>query len=150
MIAGSLAELVVKEKQVADLQLDQVDTIWIVMLDSPRETEFPLTFYKSYKFDDQQVMRTQDQGNDRVQDVTSINIGIGGDGKDILLGGDGNQENVFAIANLFPTYFNGMCLWFLKVILAVLKKLIEISLKTTIISWLEHRITNYKRSLDNR
>ena len=33
MIAGSLAELVVKEKQVADLQLDQVDTIWIVMLD---------------------------------------------------------------------------------------------------------------------
>ena len=156
MIAGSLAKLVVKEKEVANLQLDQVDqvdNIWIVMLDSPRETEFPLTFYKSYKFDDQQVMRTQDQGNDRVQDVTSINIGIGGDGKDILLGGDGNQENVFAIANLFPTYFNGMCLWFLKVILAVLnlrRKKIQITFKTMFISWLEHIMTKYKRLLDNR
>ena len=98
MIAGSLAKLVVKEKEAADLQLDQVETIWIVMLNPPRETEFPSAFYKINIFDDQQV-RTH-KGNDRVQDVTSINIGIGGDGKDILLGGDGNQENVFAIANL--------------------------------------------------
>ena len=162
MIAGSLAKLVVKEKEVANLQLDQVDNIWIVMLDSPRETEFPLTFYKSYKFDDQQVMRTQDQGNDRVQYVTSINIGTGGDGKDILLGDDGNHVatgdygNIVATGDdgnhvatdgndldaasagdpencdqvvarfrdadvtVFPTYFNGMCLWFPKVILAVL------------------------------
>ena len=44
MIAGLLAELVVKEKEAANLQLDQVDTIWIVMLDSPRETEFPSAF----------------------------------------------------------------------------------------------------------
>ena len=175
MIAGLLAELVVKEKEVANLQLDQLDTIWSVMLDSPRETEFPLTFYKSYKFDDQQVMRTQDQGNDRVQDVTNINIGTGGDGKDILLGDDGNHVatgdygNIVATGDdgnhvatdgndldaasagdpencdqvvarfrdadvtVFPTYFNGMCLWFLKVILAVLnlkKKLIKNTFKT--------------------
>ena len=151
MIAGSLAKLVVKEKEAADLQLDQVDTIWIVMLNPPRETEFPSAFYKINIFDDQQV-RTH-KGNDRVQDVTSINIGIGGDGKDILLGGDGNQENVFAIANLFPTYFNGMCLWFLKVILAVLnlrRKKIQITFKTMFISWLEHIMTKYKRLLDNR
>merc|ERR1712037_903662 len=119
---GLLAELVVKEKEVANHQLDQ------------------------------QVMMTQDQGNDRVQDVTSINIGTGGDGKDILLGDDGNRVatgdygNIVATGDdgnhvatdgndldaasagdpencdqvvarfrdadvtVFPTYFNGMCL----------------------------------------
>ena len=181
MIAGSLAKLVVKEKEAADLQLDQVETIWIVMLNPPRETEFPSAFYKINIFDDQQV-RTH-KGNDRVQYVTSINIGTGGDGKDILLGDDGNHvatgdggnhvatdyndldaagdpgncDQVVARfrdadVTVFPTYFNGMCLWSFKVILAVLnlKKKIQITFKTMFISWLEHRITKYKRSLDNR
>ena len=118
-----------------------------------------------YIFDDQQV-RTR-KGNDRVQDVISINIGTGG--KDILLGADGNDLDTAgagdpgncdqvvarfrdADVTVFPTYFNGMCLWFLKVILAVLnlkKKTNKKYFQNHFFSWLEYRITKYKRSLHN-
>ena len=141
----------------------------------------PSAFYKLNIFDDQQVWTSK--GKDWVQDVTSINIGAGGDGKYILLGADGNHvatgdggnhvatdgndldaagdpaENCHQVVarfhdvdvTVFPT------IWNVPVIsqsytcsVELEKKLIEITLKTMFISWLEHRITNYKRSLDNR